>query len=101
MLLNQAPVTAETRRLVRFVAGVSRRCRFLDVRFDGDVGGGRAGSGGLGGKTMEGGGAGGDGKGKGKGKGVERGERRVIGGEIVLPSREGVDDEFFYEIGNE
>ncbi|KAF2146496.1 uncharacterized protein K452DRAFT_218489 [Aplosporella prunicola CBS 121167] len=58
MLLNQAPITADTGKLVQLVAGYGLKIRLLNVRFE-DI----------------------------------RGE------EVVLPGREGLDEEYWYDIG--
>jgi len=77
LLLNQTPITAETNKLVDFIAKYGLRIRLLNVRFEEALGGiGGAGGGG------EGGASGG-----------------VYGREVTLPDREGVDEEFFYDVG--
>jgi len=65
MLLNQAPITADTNKLVDLIAGYGLKIRLLNVRFD----------------ELP--------------PGWEDGE----GGHMEMPGRDGVDEEFFYEIG--
>lgn len=69
MLLNQQPITADTNKLVSLVAGYGLKIRLLNVSFDIE-------------SVLMQIGAGEDGE-----------------GGPVLPSREGVDDEFYYDIG--
>ncbi|KAF2397399.1 hypothetical protein EJ06DRAFT_481858 [Trichodelitschia bisporula] len=59
MLLNQAPITADTNKLVNLIAGYGLKIRLLNVRFE-EGGGGEA---------------------------------------PVLPGREGLDEEFWFDIG--
>jgi engulfment and cell motility protein 1 len=77
MLLNQQPITADTNKIVRLIGGYGLRIRLLNVRFE-DMG--------LSGKT--------DGKENG-----ESGATIANGGvEVKIPGREGVDDEYYYDI---
>lgn len=73
LLLNQAPITEETNSLVDFISKYGLKIRLLNVRFEEAMV-----------VKMEG---------SGKGNGLGGGYR---GTEVVLPGREGVDDEFFY-----
>lgn len=68
LLLNQAPLTAETNKLVNFIAKYGLKIRMLNVRFE---------EGGVGAGLDEWGSA----------------------KEIDLPDREGLDEDFYYEIG--
>lgn len=61
MLLNQAPITAETAKLVRLVSDYSLKIRLLNVRLEGGTDGLPEGAG-------------------------------------VVPSREGLDDDYYYEV---
>lgn len=67
MLLNQAPITSETTKLVGLVSEYGLKIRLLNVRMDG--------LGGLGG-------------------GSEAGDRDGVG---VVPSREGLGEDYWYE----
>jgi len=58
MLLNQQPITAETNKLLKLVAGYGLKIRLLNVRFE---------------------------------EGGEAEEREV-------PSREGLDEEYYYDV---
>ena len=85
MLLSQAPITAETNKLVTLVSEYGLKIRLLNVRLEQMYAGppplplsGMGGSGMMGGS---GGGGGGGGSGVG-----------------VVPSREGLDEDYFYEI---
>ncbi|KAL8840000.1 MAG: hypothetical protein Q9170_001542 [Blastenia crenularia] len=70
MLLGQQPITSETKKLTSLVSEYGLKIRLLNVRFD-EVGGG-----------------GGDGNGNGNGN---------AGPEV--PSREGLDEEYYYDMG--
>jgi engulfment/cell motility protein 1 len=61
MLLNQAPITADTSKLVSLIAGYGLKIRLLNVRFEEDM---------------------------------VREDR-----EIKMPTREGLDEEYWYDIG--
>lgn len=61
MLLNQAPITADTSKLVSLIAGYGLKIRLLNVRFEEEM---------------------------------VRDER-----EVKMPSREGLDEEYWYDIG--
>ena len=61
MLLNQAPITADTSKLVGLISGYGLKIRLLNVRFEEDM---------------------------------VREER-----EVKMPSREGLDEEYWYDIG--
>ena len=63
MLLNQAPITAETNKLVELVGDYGLKIRLLNVRF-----------------------------------GADWEERGGIEGVGEVPSREGVDEEYFYDV---
>lgn len=81
MLLNQQPITAETNKLVNTVESYGVRIRLLNVKFD-ELG------------LYGGGGGGGGAQPRVKGDdGVEHWER----GEV--PSREGLDEDYYYDIG--
>lgn len=71
MLLNQQPITADTNKLVKLIGGYGLRIRLLNVRFE-DVG-----------------------LGLGEGKGLTNGG---ADGEMKMPSREGLDEDYYYEI---
>ncbi len=61
MLLNQAPITAETNKLVSLVSEYGLKIRLLNVRLDDEYGGPPEGAG-------------------------------------VVPSREGLDEDYYYEV---
>jgi engulfment/cell motility protein 1 len=61
MLLNQAPITADTSKLVNLISGYGLKIRLLNVRFEEEM---------------------------------AREE-----GEVNMPSREGLDEEYWYDIG--
>jgi engulfment/cell motility protein 1 len=61
MLLNQAPITADTSKLVSLIAGYGLKIRLLNVRFEEEM-------------ARE-------------------------DGEVKMPSREGLDEEYWYDIG--
>ena len=69
MLLNQQPITAETTKLIKLVSDYGLKIRLLNVRFD-DLMGAR---------------------GEGRGGSSDDG-----GGEV--PSREGLDEDYWYDI---
>lgn len=64
MLLNQAPITAETNKLVTLISEYGLKIRLLNVRLEHMYAGPQAGGGGMG----------------------------------VVPSREGLDEDYYYEI---
>ncbi|MCJ1257466.1 hypothetical protein MMC24_005291 [Lignoscripta atroalba] len=90
MLLNQQPITAETNKLVRLVSDYGLKIRLLNVRFDDlpQVGSGGGGGGGGRGRGGDSGGGGGGGAGRGS-YGVEIPE---------MPSREGLDEDYYYDV---
>lgn len=73
MLLNQQPITNDTNKLVRSIEGYGLRIRLLNVRFE---------DGGLGL---------GDGE-KVNGSGLKH------GAEMEIPSRDGIDEDYYYDI---
>lgn len=66
LLLGQTPITAETNKLVDFIAKYGLRIRLLNVRFEEVMG------------SLDG--------------------DRAYGKQVEMPSREGVDDEFYYDM---
>ncbi|KAK4251255.1 ELMO/CED-12 family-domain-containing protein [Corynascus novoguineensis] len=82
MLLNQAPITAETNKLVTLVSEYGLKIRLLNVRLEQMYAGPPH-------PAAAGHGGGGVGLGLGMGGGVGVG---------VVPSREGLDEDYFYEI---
>ncbi|KAH6651098.1 ELMO/CED-12 family-domain-containing protein [Chaetomium tenue] len=79
MLLSQAPITAETNKLVTLVSEYGLKIRLLNVRLEQIYAGPPPAVMGGGGGSGAGGGGGGNGVG-------------------VVPSREGLDEDYFYEI---
>ncbi|KAB8356687.1 hypothetical protein FH972_024263 [Carpinus fangiana] len=76
LLLNQTPVTQGTDKMVQFIADYGLKMRLLNVRFEEALG------------LIGGGGGGG---------GADRSGR--YGRKVDMPDREGVDDEFYYDVG--
>ena len=72
MLLNQQPITSDTNKLAKLIGGYGLRIRLLNVRFE-DVG-------------------------LGLGENGAKGSNLGEGGEIKMPGREGVDEDYYYEI---
>ncbi|KAI9838655.1 MAG: hypothetical protein M1819_004969 [Sarea resinae] len=71
MLLNQRPITAETNKLVKLISEYGLRIRLLNVRFDG----------------------------LGFGEGEDGyGEDGREGGDREVPSREGLDEDYWYDV---
>ena len=83
MLLNQQPITSDTAKLVELVAGYGLRIRLLNVRYE-DL----ERAVGLREQEEE------VGDGTNGGEGNRKGEWRM-----ELPGREGVDEEFWYDMG--
>lgn len=75
MLLNQAPITTETNKMVEVVGGYGLKIRLLNVRMD------------LGFEGEEGGAVGGR-------EGIGAREGSGVG---IVPSREGLGEDYFYE----
>ena len=96
MLLNQQPITAETSKLVELIGGYGLKIRLLNVK----VGGGD-GDEDEKGVVEDGDKRGSDGarrERRGRKGGVMRGVGLMVK-EPVLPSREGLDEDYYYDIG--
>ena len=68
MLLSQEPITPETKKLIEFIAGYSLRIRLLNVRNEETVG--------VPGEA----------------------ESALASKHVTIPSREGLDEDFFYRV---
>ena len=93
MLLDQEPITRETSKLLTLIQDYGLKIRLLNVRFD-EMGLGP----GFGGN-----GSNANGNGENNGDGVSATGKGDSGGAVVvvegpeMPSREGVDEEFWYD----